>query len=265
MRKDDFAEPPGQVPATAQSRLAWKHPLLGTLAALASGILVCRFVPLGASESLEATIAFFVLGLLALWRGSRWLAGACCLLGLFFAGALDSLVHAPGPPPTIDATGREVVILSGCVVEPPAISGERERFVLELDRDARAQVTLFTKPGETLPALYYGQNLELEGKVRQPRNFGNPGAFDHRTFLARQDIYWTVSAAAGTVRVLPGHCGNVFQKGVMDLRQAAIARIERLYHGDAYQSGMMQAVLIGQTFQVEKVWTINTAAPGRFT
>ena len=186
-----------------------KHPLLGPLAALASGILVYRFIPLGPSESLGAIAGFFLLGLLSLWRGSRWLAGVCCLLGLFFAGALDSRVHAPGPPPEIDASGREVVILSGCVVEPPAISGERERFILELDRDARAQVTLFTKPGETLPALRYGQNLELDGKVRPPRNFGNPGAFDYRNYLARQNIYWTVSAAAGGVRVLPGHCGNM--------------------------------------------------------
>ena len=103
---------------------------------------------------------------------------------------------------------REVVILGGCVVEPPAVSGERERFVLELDRDARAQVTLYTKPGETLPALHYGQNIELDAKVRPPRNFGNPGAFDYRRFLARQDIYWTASAAAGSVRILPGRCGN---------------------------------------------------------
>ena len=241
-----------------------KHPLLGPLAALASGILVCRFIPLGSSESLGAIVGFFVLGCLALGRGSRWLAGICCLLGLFFAGALDSRVHAPGPPPVIDAGGREVVILSGCVVEPPAISGERERFVLELDRDARAQVTLFTRPGETLPALRYGQKLELDGKVRPPRNFGNPGAFDYRLFLARQDIYWTVSAAAGAVRVLPGHCGNAFQKAVMDLRQAALARIQRLYPGDTYQAGMMQAILIGQSFQLQRVWTEQYRSTGTF-
>src|ERR1035441_4038604 len=70
-----------------------KHPLLGPLAALASGILVYRFVPLGPSESLGAIGGFFVLGCLALWRGSRALASVCCLLGLFFAGALDSRVH----------------------------------------------------------------------------------------------------------------------------------------------------------------------------
>jgi competence protein ComEC len=150
------------------------------------------------------------------------------------------------------------------VVEPPAISGERERFILELDRDARAQVTLFTKPGEALPALRYGQNLELDGKVRPPRNFGNPGAFDYRQYLARQDIYWTVSAAAGSVRVLPGHCGNAFQKAVMDLRQGALTRLEKLYQGDAYQSCMMQAVLIGQTFQMEKVWTDQYRRTGTF-
>ena len=125
-----------------------KHPLLGPLAALASGILVYRFIPIGPSESLPAIAAFLVLGCLALWRGSRVLAGACCMLGMFFAGALDSFIHTPGPPPEIDASGREVVILDGCVVEPPAVSGERERFLLELDRDARAQVTLYTKSGE---------------------------------------------------------------------------------------------------------------------
>src|ERR1019366_6435680 len=83
-----------------------KHPLLGPLAALASGILVYRFVPLGPSESLGAIGGFFVLGCLALWRGSRALASVCCLLGLFFAGALDLRVHAPGAPPEIDASGR---------------------------------------------------------------------------------------------------------------------------------------------------------------
>ena len=50
----------------------------------------------------------------------------------------------------------------------------------------------------------------------------------------------------------------------MDLRQTALARIEHLYHGDAYQSGMMQAVLIGQTFQVEKVWTEQYRRTGTF-
>jgi predicted membrane metal-binding protein len=79
------------------------------------------------------------------------------------------------------------VILGGCVVEPPAISGERERFLLELAPQARAQVTLYTKEGEALPPLRYGQNIELDARVRKPRNYGNPGDFDYQHFLARQE------------------------------------------------------------------------------
>src|SRR5262249_48878233 len=154
--------------------------------------------------------------------------------------------------PEIDAEAREIVIVGGCVVEPPALSGERERFILELEPGARAQVTLYAKPGEALPALRYGQNIELDARVRKPRNFGNPGAFDYAHFLSRHDIYWTASGAASTVRILPGRCGGRLAKLAMDLRAAALARIERLYRGDAYRTGIMQALLLGQQYQLQR-------------
>jgi competence protein ComEC len=186
------------------------------------------------------------------------------LLGLVAAGALTAEAHRPGPAPELDSTGREVVILSGCVVEPPALSGERERFLLELERHARVQVTLYAKPDEALPALAYGRNIELDARVRSPRNYENPGAFDYRHYLARHDIYWTASGAARTVRVLPGRCGSPFQKAVMDLRSAVMARIDRLYGRDPYQAAMMQAVLLGQQFQMQKVWTGDYRSTGTF-
>ena len=195
--------------------------MLGPLAAIASGILVARFVPFQQTELLLVTAAFLLLGVVAVLRHSRILAGACCCLGLFFAGALTSVVHEPGPAPELNAEGREVVILGGCVVEPPAVSGERERFVLELEPHARAQVTLYTRGDEALPPLRYGQNVELDARVRKPHNYGNPGAFDYVNYLARRDIYWTASGAGGTVRILPGHCGSAFAKFAMDLRAGA--------------------------------------------
>ena len=150
-----------------------KHPLIGPLAAIAAGILAARFVPFRQSELLAAAAAFFLLGLLALARKSRALAGVCCLLALFSTGAFIALLHQPGPPPEIDAEAREIVILGGCVVEPPAISGERERFLLELEPHTRAQVTLYTRDGAPLPPLRYGQNIELDARIRKPRNYGN--------------------------------------------------------------------------------------------
>ena len=115
-----------------------------------------------------------------------------------------------------------------------------------------------------MPELHYGQRIELDARVRKPRNFGNPVAFDYARFLARQDIFWTSSGAAHTLRHLPGRCGSPFQKAVMDLRQAALDRIARRYHGDLYQTGMMQALLIGQNFQLQRVWTEVYRCTGTF-
>jgi competence protein ComEC len=241
-----------------------KDPLVGPLAAIATGVLVARYVPFHSPELWAAMAAFAALAVLSSWRGSRVLAVACYGLALVCGGSLSMLKHAPAPAPRLDAEGREIVILGGCVVEPPAISGERERFLLELDSHARAQVTLFTKPGETLPALRYGQLIEADVRVRRPRNFGNPGAFDYATYLGRQEIYWTASGAAGDVRILGGRCGSRFQKAVMDLRQHAIRRIDELFPGDVYQAGMMQAILIGQSFQLQKVWTEEYRSTGTF-
>jgi competence protein ComEC len=214
---------------------------------------------------MAAIAAFLLLGVLATWRKSGILAGVCCCLGLFFAGALVAVANLPVPPPEVNVEGREVAILGGCVIEPPAVSGERERFLLELEPHARVEVTLYTKTdGEALPPLRYGQNIEMDARVRKPRNYGNPGAFDYANFLARQDIFWTASGAADSVRVLPGRCGSRFGKFVMDLRADSLDRISRLYRGNAYQTSMMQAILLGQNYQMQRVWTEEYRNTGTF-
>ena len=232
------------------------EPLLPPLAAIAAGILASRIVSFSLPELLIVTAAFAILSIVALWRTARILAAACCLLGFVFAGALVDMAHRPGPRPELDAEGRDPVILSGCVVQPPALSGDRERFVVELDPGARVQVTAYAREGQAPPALRYGQRVEFEARVRRPRNFGNPGAFDYARYLARRDVYWTASMSAGAeVTVLPGQCGSRFQAAIVGLRVMALERLAQLYHGKPYETGMMQAVMIGETYQVQRVWT----------
>jgi competence protein ComEC len=233
-----------------------RDPLLAPLAAIATGILASRFVSFGTRELLTVVAAFFILSVIALLRKSRVLAGAGCLLGLTFGGALTDLAHRPGPRPELDAEGRAPVILGGCVVEPPALSGDRERFVLELEPGARVQVTAYATEGQPPPALRYGQRVEIEARVRRPRNYGNPGSFDYQRYLARRHIFWTASTLTGSkVDVLPGRCGSRFQAAITGLRVGALGRLARLYQGQPYETGMMQAIMIGETYQVERVWT----------
>lgn len=231
-----------------------RDPLVAPLAAIAAGILISRFVPFETRELIAAIALLLALGLLSVWRRARVPAGICCLAGLVLAGALCAVARRPGPPPVLDAEG--LVTVEGCVVEPPVTAAGRERFVVDLERDARAQVTLYLGEGEKAPRLRYGQRIELDARVRSPRNFQNPGAFDHAGYLARKNIFWTASArGASSVRVLEGECGSRFQAAVTGLRVAALERIARLYDGRAYETAMMQAIMIGETFQLEKLWT----------
>ncbi|MGD0364427.1 MAG: ComEC/Rec2 family competence protein [Bryobacteraceae bacterium] len=233
-----------------------QDPLLPPLAALATGILLSRFAAFDMQELLVAIAALAILCVVAMWRRARVLAGCCCLAGFLFAGILVDVVHRPGPSPELDAEGREPVILSGCVVQPPALAGDRERFVVELAPGARVQATAYTREGQAPPALQYGQLVEFEARVRRPRNYGNPGAFDFARYLARRDIYWTASMSTGAgVTVLPGRCGSRFEGAIVGLRVRALDRLAQLYENKPYETGMMQAVMIGETYQVQRVWT----------
>ena len=233
-----------------------QDPLLPPLAALATGILASRFVTFEPRELFAVIAAFVVLCAIAMWRRARVLAGACCLLAFVFAGALVDLTHRPGPRPELDAEGREPVILGGCVVEPPALSGDKERFTLELEPGARVLVTAYAHEDQPPPSLHYGERVEFEARVRRPRNYGNPGAFDYERYQARRDVFWTASMTGGSqITVLPGHCGSRFRAAITGLRVMALNRLAQLYQGNPYDTGMMQAVMIGETYQIQRVWT----------
>ncbi len=229
--------------------------------ALGTGVLAGRYLPVeGAPAAVAALGVVAVVGYL---RSTRRAAGLACLAGLFFAGAWVAQAHRRGASPELDAEAREVVILAGCVVEPPVFSEGREQFVLELEPGARARVNLYLNDGERAPQLRYGQRVELEARVRRMHNFRNPGAFDYQGYLARRDIYWTATARPG-IRALAGECGSRVWRAIYGLRQAALERLERLYGTETRQTAMMQAILVGESSGVQKLWTENFRRTGTY-
>lgn len=163
-----------------------RDPLIPPLAAVVAGILIGRLLGFSIGESAWPVLAFLALAALARGQGSRWLMGTCVLLAILFVGVFAEAWHRPGPPPQIDAGSREIVLLEGCVVEPTVFSPDREQFTLELDRGARARVSLSLRDGDSPQRLDYGQRVEIEGRVRRPHNYNNPGSFDYAAYLARQ-------------------------------------------------------------------------------
>ena len=241
-----------------------KDPLVAPLLALATGILASHWVRFETGELLIALPLLIALTLLAarLFRNVAWAGG---LVALLFCGVLISELHRPGRTPEIDAGSRETVLLSGCVVEPPAFYEGRDQFTVELAPKTRARVTLIVPDGQAPPDLRYGQKVEFEARVRPLRNFHNPGAFDYQGYAARSHIYWTASVAGDrSITVQPGGCGSKFLAGIFALRTAALNRIERLYQGDPYATGIMEATLIGESSKLEKIWTDHFRRTGTY-
>src|SRR3989442_1444729 len=79
------------------------------------------------------------------------------------------------------------------------------------------------------------------------------------------DIYWAASTRGGApIQVLPGVCGSRWEGLLFRLRAAALEKLEQLYTGQPYETGMMQALLIGETSKLEKVWTDDFRHTGTF-
>jgi competence protein ComEC len=190
-----------------------------------------------------------------------WLA-LCSALA--FAGISLSSSRPFPSSPSLSVPDNVPAVFDGCVVDPALVAADREHFTVELTRGARAQVSLFAKPDESFPELSYGMIVEFTGKVRRPHNYNNPGAFDAVHYFARQRIYWNASADAATVHILPGQCGNSFTRAIFGLRMACLERLDRLYAGDPYTNGMMQAVLIGATAKLDRIWTEDYRSTGTF-
>jgi competence protein ComEC len=232
---------------------------------LVVGIAAGRLVAFENRELLLLISVFLALVVMARMGRSRRMEHACVLFAVLFAGAWLELRHRPGAPPVIDSKSREVLLLSGCVVEPPAFYQGRATFVLELEPGARARVSLYPRPGQSPPALHYGQPVEVEARLRKLRNFGNPGAFDNESYMARRGIYWTATAPAGAgVRVLAGRCGSRAGSLLFALRSAVLNRLERLYAGQPYETGIMEALLIGEQSKVEDSWTDQYRLTGTY-
>jgi competence protein ComEC len=237
--------------------------LLVPLAGLMAGIALSRFVRFDLREIAAVLIGFVSLSLIARSRAGNWVRFALIAVASTAAGIAIAIAHRPSSTPELDAGQGEVVILSGCVVQPSIFARERERFLLELGPGAIASVTANEDP--VAGSLTYGTRVEIEAKVRAPHNYQNPGSFDYAAYLARQNIFWYASIPkGGAIHVFPGRCGSRLAAGVFALRSAALNRIDQLYAGNDYAIAMMDAILIGESSKLEKIWTDHFRRTGTY-
>ncbi len=242
-----------------------REPFLLPVAALAGGILLAHFVFFNLGDLLvpDALALLTLVAAFALAGGLRMRLAAVCAT-FFVAGIGTQILHRQGRPPRLNAEDTEMVLLSGCVINPPVFSPNREQFTLELAPKASARLSVVLKDGQKLP-LEYGERVEAAAKIRSPRNYQNPDSFDYTGYLASQHIYWTGSVSSPSdVHLLKGQCGSRALTWLYAARTWALERLTQLYRGDPHTAALLQATLIGETSGVERRWTNDFRVTGTY-
>jgi len=245
-----------------------RFPLLFAACAFSIGILLAQHLhrpaPLWGWGVLAAIACCFA----ALLRERQLLAEVCSGLALALAGAFAlsyTLVPAIAVPPQEFLYGPRVEV-TGFVVSDGAFlagSGPRERFDVQteqvsfegrsLDVPIGMRATLFTREyedggadeGTQFPQLVYGQRVKFTARLRLPRNFHNPGAFDYEGYLHDLGISTLASVRAEDLQILPGLRGSRLGRWRSAVRRSILRHIsdERLWsRGDA---ALFAAMIVG--------------------
>ena len=95
----------------------------------------------------------------------------------------------------------------------------------------------------SIPQFHYGQRLRFLTTLSRPQNFGDPGAFDYRGYLAQNGIVALASAKTANVEILPGFAGSRLELWRTQIRNGILQRIHQLWQ--AQSVALVDAMLMG--------------------
>ncbi|MBI2957126.1 MAG: ComEC/Rec2 family competence protein [Acidobacteria bacterium] len=250
-----------------------RFPVFWLAAVFAAGLAAFADVDDPPRVLFALALAALLLGTLCL--GRRWLttALACALVGFFlFGGATISLRAASIAATRVDRVIArepldlsEAVRLTGWLRRSPEQKPFAVFYDLELENletggqryDASGGVRLSyflpsdrEEPRPSLPALRYGDRVEVLTRVHAPVNRQNLGSFDWRAHLARQRIFLEGSLKSPELLTkLPGPRGNRFSRWIQTLRTRLLAQLDSLFPPDTRgdENAVLRAMLLGDS------------------
>ncbi|MFQ5881326.1 MAG: DNA internalization-related competence protein ComEC/Rec2 [Candidatus Methylomirabilales bacterium] len=257
-------------PLTSKSKGDFRRPLIPLVLAYGAGLLASLSLPF---EPLFLLLALFlVLGatVLALWISRPALTTAFLLFGFLILGCLRYLqaVHPPGGfhlakvPDTLLA-GK--VKLQGVIVSPPETfppgggwrRQERVRFLVRAEEITLEGVRYPATGGVRLSIIdpvqeyRYGHRVRGSFRLRRPRGYWNPGAFNYRRYALTRGFHlegW--GRDGGEVRILDREGGGRILQRVSDLRETMLKRIRFGFPEE--EGGMLRAIILGDRSGLSK-------------
>jgi len=247
-----------------------RAPLALAAAAFACGILLSRYWPISTALWGWASASFVLCAVAAVAIESSRAAQLAAVLAMLCAGAFAGIA-TPSPrlaaPPSEFLNVKDVEIV-GHVTNDGALlagGGPRERFdlqteTLELDGQKFVQpigirATVFSRDAveETLeddapaaiPHMAYGTRVRLEARLRLPRNFHNPGAFDYEGYLHGLGISALASVKSADIEVLPGTSGSKLGFWRSRVRNSILRHIHQSGLWNKEDASIFAAMIVG--------------------
>jgi competence protein ComEC len=238
-----------------------------------------------------AGVAFLAAGFYFVRR--RKLLSVSLALGAFFlAGALQ--IQLRGLADVLDtslsafADGQPVEMTAHVTREGRFREGAPNEITQTLDLETEALVAengqpilvrsgvrlgLYSTRPEALPQaaaalppamrlFHYGERLQLPVKLKLPRNFRNPGAFDYQGYLAANGISALGSAKAEDVQLLPGFAGGRLELWRTRIHSSIIAKVHTLWPPP--QAALIDAMVIGEEAFIDRDTRVDFQRSGTY-
>lgn len=188
---------------------------------------------------------------------------------LICVGALSRMwMPAPqlGFPPEKFLSGAQVEIIGHVTDDGAMLEGAepRERFDLESEiiqigeekftQPVGIRASVFLKQTSAddddeevtaFPAVVYGNRVKLTGKLRPPRNFRNPEAFDYEGYLHTLGITTLASVRADRVEILPGSSGTRLGFWRSRIRRSILAHLHNTKLWSDEDAALFAAMIVG--------------------
>ena len=110
--------------------------------------------------------------------------------------------------------------------------------------------------------FHYGDRIRFLAKLKPPRNFRNPGAFDYEGYLADRGIAALGSAKIENVELLPGFAGSRIERVRNRMHDSVIAKVHQLW--PSREAALIDAMIIGEEAFIDRDTRVDFQRSGTY-